>query len=104
MAGARAEFYHYPEYDAYECLGCGASLEVPRHAVLRAGQAPVRVKSDPENRLIWLDLMRIDHAACGQFQDARMAEEARRYRKPLRVVPRGDDGPRSARKQAPLAS
>jgi hypothetical protein len=89
------ELYHYLEADVYECLGCYALIEVPYKAVLNAGQDRVTVKRDPENRLVWLELIRLDHAACGQFRDAKMAEEARRYR--LRTIqPRGDDGPRSA--------
>ena len=72
--------YHYERYDCYECLGCGETLEVPYRAVLKNGQAPVSVKQHPENRLLWLELMTLDHAKCGEYRDAAKAEAARKFR------------------------
>jgi len=94
---SRLELYHHPQADVYECLGCGQYLETPRWAVLKNGQPAVVIKNNQENRLVWLELMEMDHAACGLFKDARMAEEARRFRTPR--VHRG-----SHRYPAPAAS
>lgn len=104
MSTNRPELYHYVEPDVYECLGCGQFLETPYRAILNAGRKAVPVKEHPENRLLWLELMEIDHAACGRFEDAKKAEEARLYRRVIWVRPRGDDGPRSDRDQTALAS
>lgn len=92
--------YHHERLDVYECMGCGAFLETPSCAVLKAGHRAVHVKMDPENRLLWLELMEMDHAACVLFHDAKMAEEARQYRRRTVVRPRGDDGPGSYTKPA----
>lgn len=87
--------YHHRGIDVYECLGCGQMIEVPGMGVMRAGQMPENVARNPENRMIWLELQELDHAACGRFRDVKMAEDARRFRHPLlrMPAPRGDDGP-----------
>ena len=72
-------------YDAYECLGCGAMIEIPCVAVLKQGSRPVRVKGNPENLLCWQELMELDHMPCIKFTDSAMAEQARMYRKPMRA-------------------
>jgi hypothetical protein len=97
---SRPALYHYPEADVYECLGCGQYLETPYRAVLRNGQPAVSIKNHPEHRLVWLELMEMDHAACGSFKDAKKAEEARLFRR-WTVKPRGDDG--RHRDPAPVA-
>lgn len=98
------QLYFHREYDCYECLGCGALIEVPWRAVLKNGQSPVEVKENPENRLLWVELMELDHAPCLRFSDARMAEQARRYGNRVVTMPRGDDGRRSSQNQARVAS
>ena len=93
--------YYHRDVDCYECMGCGAAIEVPWKAVLKNGQAPVAIKEHPENRLLWLELMQFDHGPCLKFSDARMAEQAREFRSPV-IARRGLSGTRSA--QNPAAS
>lgn len=98
-------FYYHREYDCYECMGCSGVLEVPWRAVLKNGQSPVEVKENPENRLLWLELMELDHAKCMAFKDTRMAEQARQYgNRVVTMKPRGDDGRGSPPHQARAAS
>lgn len=75
------ELYYYPQYDCYECLGCGEMLEVPYRAVLKGGQEAVDVKRHPENRLLWVELMTLDHAKCDRYRDAARAKSAREFRR-----------------------
>ena len=83
-------FYYLRQWDAYECLGCGQMLEVPQFAIMRGGHSAEPVKRNPENRLIWLELMELDHAKCSSFADVAMALDARKFRKTTiqRVRPR----------------
>lgn len=80
--------YRHERLDAYECLGCGEMLEVPAFAVLKGGAARVRVKNDPENQLMWVQLMELDHEPCGSFKDVVQAESHRKFRHPLLVMKR----------------
>lgn len=75
--------YHHERDDYYECLGCGALIEVPRCAVLHGGSAPVLILANPENRMIWLELQTLDHLPCATYQDADKAEQARTYRRTI---------------------
>lgn len=76
--------YLWDRYDAYECMGCHEMIETPRFAVIKGGRERVPIRTNPENRLIWLELMELDHAKCGAFQfDAAKAKAAREYRRPL---------------------
>ena len=54
----------FPLVDAYQCERCGASIEVPRWAVLVGGARPVRIKSDPLNHLLWLEEQAAKHKGC----------------------------------------
>jgi hypothetical protein len=85
--------YHNPSEDTYYCLGCGATLQTPVCAVLKADTKPVPVENNPENRLLWLELMELDHADCGKFKDAQKSEDHRTYRRPVITFRKGDDGP-----------
>jgi hypothetical protein len=100
-AAARAALYHFVDGDYYYCLGCGASLETPYRAVLKSGRPPMEVKSNPENRLLWLELMSLDHADCGKFKDEQKAQDHRTYRRHVirTASPKGDDGPAILRSQ-----
>ncbi len=75
--------YLHERYDAYECLGCGEMIEIPRYAVIKAGLQPVEIKGNPENLLCWRELVEIDHAPCIHFTDATMAQQAREHRRPI---------------------
>ena len=81
--------YHHERDDYYECLGCGALLEVPQVAVLRAGRSPAAVVTNPENRMLWVELQRLDHAPCAKFLDAHQAALARSFRRHPLLEPRG---------------
>jgi hypothetical protein len=78
----KTAFYYHERYEAYECLGCGEFIEIPGTAVLKGGHGREPIKGNPENLLLWCELMvETDHAACGRFKDARMAEQARPSRR-----------------------
>lgn len=77
---ARA-MYHHAGFGCLECMGCRELIEVPHEAVLKNGQPPVPIKSNPENLMLWRELMELDHEKCSSFKDARMAQQARQYRK-----------------------
>ena len=79
----KSPLYHYVEWAAYECMGCHELIEIPALAVLAAGRLPVRIKTNPENLLIWVEMIEMDHAKCSSFKDAKMAQDARTYRKPM---------------------
>jgi hypothetical protein len=85
MKAKRGQLYFHREYDCYTCLGCGATIEVPWQAILKAGQGPVSVKESPENRVLWLELIEIDHGRCLN-------------------LPRGFDGSGITPNAAPVAS
>lgn len=72
-----ARLYHHEQYDCYECLGCEEILEVPMKAVLKNGQSPEFIRRNPENRLIWLELMETGHSRCHLFNDAEAARQDR---------------------------
>ena len=80
--------YYHDRLGAYECLGCGEMIEIPYRAVLEAGREAVDVKRHPENRLLWLELMALDHRHCHEYHDVRRAREARAraIRKPRRAA------------------
>ncbi len=75
--------YHWPEYSAYECLGCGELIEIPVMGILRQDHQPVAIRHNPENFLIWREMVEKDHEPCGVFKDVRMAQQARQFRKPV---------------------
>lgn len=61
----RAEILiHHQSVDVYECRGCGQLIEVPTAAVLGTGGRWESVKSNPENRLDWLERRRQAHECC----------------------------------------
>lgn len=72
--------YHHERLGAVECLGCRELIEIPHCAVLRAGQRPERVRGNPENLLLWLELQELDHEKCLSFNDAEKALAARQHR------------------------
>ena len=84
MSQIRGKLYYHEQYDCYECLGCKEVLEVPFMAVLKNGQPREYVKRNPENRLVWVELMQAGHARCHLFQDE---EKARQDRERVRVHP-----------------
>ena len=73
--------YHHERDDYYECMGCGALLEVPRIAVLQGGRSAVSIVTNPENRLLWVELQTLDHEPCTKFLDAHQAAQARTFRR-----------------------
>jgi hypothetical protein len=79
----KSPLYHHERWGAYECLGCNELIEIPALAVLAAGRLPVRIKTNPENLLIWVEMIELDHAKCSSFKDAKMARDARTFRKPM---------------------
>lgn len=85
MSLKHGKLFYHRDYDCYTCLGCGEAIEVPWRAVLRNGRDAVEVKENPENRLLWLELMEQGHDKC-------------------LALPRGFDGPRIASNPSPLAS
>lgn len=66
-------------------------------AVLKNGQRPEPIKRNPENRMLWLELMEAGHSRCHLFGDAESARQDRE-----RVRTRGQHVARSAR-EAPGA-
>ena len=68
--------YHHERWDAYECMGCHDLMETPRTAVLKNGQERVPVKANPENRMLWLELMTANHEKCMAYSgDAEKQEQ-----------------------------
>lgn len=74
--------YHHERYDCYECMGCAEVLEIPNKAVLKNGQAPEFIRRNPENRLLWLELMEQGHSRCHLFQDMELAKQDRERVRP----------------------
>jgi hypothetical protein len=60
----------HEEWDAFECLGCMEFTEIRK----RADRTPDKLEEMRE-------LMIIEHTECWEFDDPRMAADARRYRK-----------------------
>ena len=60
----------HERYNAFECLGCGDWEEI--HA--RGLRTPAKLAELRE-------LLVADHTECWEFADAKMARDARRYRK-----------------------
>lgn len=75
--------YHHPDLNAFECLGCGEFIEVPRLAIIGDGhkRRVARIAGQPENLLLWLEMHELDHAKCHLFGDAEKALQARAHRK-----------------------
>ena len=71
--------YYHDRLGAYECLGCGEMIEIPAFATLKMGCRREPVQSNPENLLIWTELIEMDHAPCIQFKDSDMAAQAREH-------------------------
>lgn len=82
MSNTAGKLYHHEQYDCYECLGCREVLEVPFKAVLKNGHAPEFIKRNPENRMLWLELMNAGHSRCHLFGDE---EKARQDRERIRT-------------------
>jgi hypothetical protein len=61
--------YLHCRWDAFECLGCGAMIEIPTVAILKAGGRPVRVRGNPENLLCWREAIAVEHVSCESFID-----------------------------------
>lgn len=72
--------YHHSTQDFYECMGCHEFIEAPYLAVLQQGKPKEPVKTNPENRLRWLELIGFDHGKCAAFKDEAKALEQRQYR------------------------
>lgn len=85
---AESPLYFHPRYDAYECLGCGEMLEVPKFARLKIDNKIQRVaiKGDPLNLLLWREMQEIDHGECAQFQDVEKAKDHREHRATIRTT------------------
>lgn len=71
--------YHHERFDYYECLGCHEEIEVPYLAVLKQGKPKEPIKSNPENRMAWLELRSIEHASCGLYKDEEKSRQHREY-------------------------
>lgn len=59
-----------PHFNATHCLGCDEWESVHR-----------AVWSDPERLAAHMEALVIDHTECWEFNDPKMARDARRYRK-----------------------
>ena len=57
------------ELNAFECYGCNGFEEVRS-----------RARRTPEGLAVIREMLVIDHTECWQFDDPRMAADARRYR------------------------
>ncbi|MGA2890330.1 MAG: hypothetical protein ABSE51_19980 [Terracidiphilus sp.] len=73
--------YFHARYGAYECMGCYELIEIPYKATLVDGKERVRIKDNPENLVIWQEMMELDHQPCMAFSDVKMAQDAREHRK-----------------------
>lgn len=60
-----------PALCAFECFGCGGFEEIHSR----------RIRENPEELRRKLEFLIVDHAECWQFDDPRMAADARKYRK-----------------------
>ena len=60
----------HEQYNAFECLGCGEFEEIRK----RADRTPGKLAELKE-------LLIADHTECWEFDDPKMARDARRYRK-----------------------
>ena len=61
----------HPWLNAFECLGCDERISVRSR----------RVWTNPERLLELREMLILDHTECWQFDDPRMAAQARRFRK-----------------------
>jgi hypothetical protein len=57
-------------WNAFECLGCGGFEEIRK----RADRTPAKLAELKE-------MLIVDHTECWQFDDPKMAADARKYRK-----------------------
>lgn len=73
--------YHHRHLDAFECMGCHEFFGVPRTGILTKSGRVEAIATNPENRLIWLELMTLDHERCHLYGDAKQAQDARTFRK-----------------------
>ena len=71
----QSAFYHHADLDCYECLGCTTRIEVPHWAVIQGSKERVRIKTDPLNRLLWLELREIEHEKCASYKDVEKAKQ-----------------------------
>ena len=60
----------YEEFDAFECYACGEFEEIGN-----------RAHRTPDKLAELRELLVIDHTECWQFDDPKMAADARKYRK-----------------------
>lgn len=56
-------------------------IEVPKRAYLKQGAAKPERLDNPENLMIWLEMHQLDHAECSSYLDAKLARNARLFRK-----------------------
>jgi hypothetical protein len=59
----------HDRYNAFECLGCGEFEEIRK----RDGRTPAKLLETKE-------LLILDHTECWEFDDPKMALDARKYR------------------------
>ena len=80
---AESPLYFHERLGAYECLGCGEFLEVPKFAVLKVDNKIQRVpiRGDALNLILWREMNEIDHEKCAEFQDEAKALDYRQHRK-----------------------
>jgi hypothetical protein len=60
----------HEEWNAFECYGCGEFEEIRK-----------RADRTPEKLAELREMLVADHTECWEFDDSRMAAEARKYRK-----------------------
>jgi hypothetical protein len=63
----------HEKFNAFECYGCDEFEEIHR----RADQTPEKLEELRE-------LLVIEHTECWEFDDPRMAQQARRFRKEMK--------------------
>jgi hypothetical protein len=80
---AQSAFRHYADTDTYECLGCHGLIPVPRLAILEEQNEIVRIKDNPLNRMLWLEVLEEKHQNCAH----RNHHERIQGRSPLLAIP-----------------
>ena len=48
-------------FEALRCRGCNELIEIPMMAILKNGTDPVEIRGNPENQLLWRELMELKH-------------------------------------------
>lgn len=83
-----AELYRHDALNAYECLGCGEMIAIPRFAILQAGRRAEPVRDNPENLQLWIEMHTLDHAECAQYKDQKKARQHREFRRRVVIASR----------------